>query len=122
MAQKYIDAYKSLLDTGGVLQKPRFDSGNKTVLWLCQTQHDIGFSARKNASRQVETLNEPIAGQARPVDERDKTIAAQKRQIAILHDKVKDIYASRSWRLTRPLRGIKRALGKLAGIIFRGGG
>ena len=86
MIKYYTEAYESLLDTGRVLRSPRFDSGNKTILWLYQTQYDVGFSARANAA-----------------DDRDE-------QIAALNKKVRDIEASNSWRLTRPLRWIKKRI------------
>ena len=89
MIKKYTEMYKSLLDTGRVLRSPRFDSRNKTILWLYQTQYDVAFSARMN-----------IASAA---DEHDE-------QIAALNKKVRDIEASNSWCLTRPLGWIKKRI------------
>ena len=81
----------------------------------------------------IAAQNDRIGALDRVVTERDDRIAAQNDRISALHGtleerhaeimalvgKVEELWASRSWRLTRPLRGVKRLLATVAGRTRR---
>ena len=53
------------------------------------------------------------------MEEQNHALAERHREITTLHGKVEAIWASRSWRLTRPLRGIRIVFMKGAGHVHR---
>ena len=71
--------------------------------------------------RQVAALSETVAERDRQVAALSETVAERDRQVAALHGKVEEIWASSSWRLTRPLRGIKLVLTGRARLTHRFG-
>lgn len=73
--------------------------------------------------KQVAALDETIAERGRQVAALNgevaalhETIAERHRQLVALHGKVEEIWASSSWRLTRPLRGLKLVLTGRVGL------
>ena len=68
----------------------------------------------------IVALNGVVAGRDGRIAALNGTVAERDGQIAALNEKLDEVFSSTSWRLSRPLRGIKLALRSILGRIGAG--
>ncbi len=76
----------------------------------------------KTAAEELERLRAELAHREAKTQSLGRTVREQNERIASLSREIHTIYASKSWRLTAPLRWVRRALGRAASLFFKLGG
>jgi len=79
---------------------------------LCERDGQISRLNQAVADRdgQISRLNQAVADRDGSIAGLNQTVSEQERQIAQLHDNIEQIHQSTSWRLTAPVRALKRFL------------